>query len=60
MKTEVGNFLVANQNAINQLEVSHFSEKEKSKGVYDKMSSDVLDIADSLMVLMSELKPPQK
>lgn len=60
MKTEVGNFLVANQNAINQLEVSHFSEKQKSKAVYDKMSSDVLDIADSLMVLMSELKPPQK
>ncbi len=37
-----------------------FSEREKNKAVYEKMSKDILDVADSMMAVIAEIKPPTK
>lgn len=42
---------------LNKVEANVSSDREKNKAVYDKMSSDILDMADSLTVMIAELKP---
>lgn len=45
---------------LNQIEAIVASEKLKNKSVYDKMSSDILDMADSITVMVAEMRPSQK
>jgi hypothetical protein len=45
---------------LNKLEANMLSEREKNKAVYDKMTSDIIDMADSITVMIAELKPAQK
>lgn len=39
------------------MEAQSLSESQKSKSMYDKLASDILDIADSLTTVIAELQP---
>lgn len=38
---------------LNKVEANVASDREKNNAVYEKMSSDILDMADSITVLIS-------
>lgn len=39
------------------MEASQITEKEKNIAIIKKLSEDVLDISDSLTIMVAELKP---
>jgi hypothetical protein len=48
------------KDCLNKVEANAASEREKNKAVYERMNSDILDMADSITVMIAELRPAQK
>ena len=58
--TELSSLLKSHEALINTVEAGLFADRQKNKAIHDKMTTDLLDIADSITLVLTQMKPAEK